>query len=304
MLKLKLYIADLIVDKLSVPELTREVLLGCFDTPPSADMGDIALACFQLSKVLRKSPIAIASELAVIFNEDSNKDIAKVENAGGYLNFFLSDAYRVSLLNQILANGEAYGSNELGKGKTMVIDYSSPNIAKRFHIGHLGTTIIGNSIKLIHRFCGYHTVGINYLGDWGTQYGKLVVAFKKWGNEEDIRRIGIEELNRLYVLYGTKSEEDPQLNDEARAEFAKLEAGDEENLRLWRLFKEISLKEYMKTYELLGISFDSFNGESFYSDKMPAVVEELKAKNLLKLDDGASLVDLEAFHMPPCQVGS
>ena len=238
MLKLKLYIADLIVDKLSVPELNREILLGCFDTPPSADMGDIALACFQLSKILRKSPIIIASELAVIFNEDENKDIAKVENAGGYLNFFLSDAYRVSLLSRILADGEEYGSNEIGKGKTMVIDYSSPNIAKRFHIGHLGTTIIGNSIKLIHRFCGYHTVGINYLGDWGTQYGKLVVAFKKWGNEDDIRRIGIEELNRLYVLYGTKSEEDPQLNDEARAEFAKLEAGDEENLRLWRLFKE------------------------------------------------------------------
>ena len=228
--------------------------------------------------------------------------MAKVENAGGYLNFFLADSYRVSLLAEMLRQGENYGSNEIGKGKTMVIDYSSPNIAKRFHIGHLGTTIIGNSIKLIHRFSGYDTVGINYLGDWGTQYGKLVVSFKKWGDEEVIRREGIEELNRLYVLFGTKAEEDPPLNDEARKEFALLEAGDEENLRLWRLFKEISLKEYMKTYELLGVSFDSFNGESFYSDKMPAVVEELKEKNLLKIDDGASLVDLEAYNMPPCLI--
>lgn len=299
---LKHSIAKTISDILAHSELDENSILDFFDTPPNPEMGDIALACFKLSKLLRKSPMVIAQELSAALSASLPDGVSRVENAGGYLNFFLADSYRVALLSQMLEMGENYGGNKIGEGKTMVIDYSSPNIAKRFHIGHLGTTIIGNSIKLIHRFCGYKTVGINYLGDWGTQYGKLVVSFKKWGNEEAIREIGIEELNRLYVLFGTKAEEDPTLNDEARHEFALLEAGDEENLRLWRLFKEISLKEYMKTYELLGVSFDSFNGESFYSDKMPAVVDELKEKNLLKIDDGASLVDLDEYNMPPCLI--
>ncbi len=302
MTNLKKSIAQKLAQVLNHPELSAEAIQSFFDTPPDPNMGDIALACFKLSKILHKSPMAIASELAETLSDCLPDGVSRIENAGGYLNFFIADSYRVRLLAEILAQGERFGSNELGKGKTMVIDYSSPNIAKRFHIGHLGTTIIGNSIKLIHRFSGFETVGINYLGDWGTQYGKLVVSFKKWGNEEDIRKIGIEELNRLYVLFGTEAEKDPALNDEARHEFSLLESGDEENLRLWRLFKEISLKEYMKTYELLGVSFDSFNGESFYSDKMPAVVEELKEKNLLKIDDGASLVDLEEFNMPPCLI--
>ena len=300
--QLKISIANKISEILASDELSGNDISTFFDTPPNPEMGDIALACFKLSKILKKSPMVIATELAQTLENDCIFGIKKVESAGGYLNFFLDDAYRVSILRSILEKGTQYGSSDIGKGKTMVIDYSSPNIAKRFHIGHLGTTIIGNSIKLIHRFCGYETVGINYLGDWGTQYGKLVVSFKKWGNEDTIREIGIEELNRLYVLYGTEAEKDPSLDDEARKEFAALEAGDEENLRLWRLFKEISLKEYMKTYDLLGVSFDSFNGESFYSDKMPAVVEELKEKNLLKLDDGASLVDLEEYKMPPCLI--
>ena len=300
--QIKKNIADQIVSFYDSANLSLDNILEIFDTPPDPSMGDLALACFKLSKVLRKSPVAIAGELAEAFTDSLPNGIAKIENAGGYLNFFLADSYRVSILRNMLELGTDYGRNEIGKGKTMVIDYSSPNIAKRFHIGHLGTTIIGNSIKLIHQFSGFKTVGINYLGDWGTQYGKLMVSFKKWGSEEKIREIGIEELNRLYVLFGTESEKDPSLNDEARKEFAALEAGDEESLRLWRLFKEISLQEYMKTYELLGVSFDSFNGESFYSDKMPAVVEELKEKNLLKLDDGASLVDLEAYKMPPCLI--
>ncbi|MBR2635325.1 MAG: arginine--tRNA ligase [Clostridia bacterium] len=292
--KLEAYFANPALSAASIPD--------CFDTPPDPAMGDLALACFKLSKILRKSPMAIAEELKKLFSEELPDGIASVVNAGGYLNFFVSDSFRVLLLREMLEAGENYGSSDLGKGKTMVIDYSSPNIAKRFHIGHLGTTIIGNSIKLIHRFCGFDTVGINYLGDWGTQYGKLVISFKKWGSEEAVRKEGIEELNRLYVLFGTEAEKDPSLNDQARHEFSLLESGDPENIRLWKLFKEISLREYMKTYELLGVSFDSFNGESFYSDKMPAVVEELKEKNLLKLDDGASLVDLEAYHMPPCLI--
>jgi len=295
-------IASKIVEYFSKDDLCVENILEIFDTPPDPSMGDLALACFKLSKVLRKSPVVIAGELAEVLSASLPEGVSKIENAGGYLNFFFADSYRVSLLRNMLKQGTDYGKNEIGKGKTMVIDYSSPNIAKRFHIGHLGTTIIGNSIKLIHQFSGYKTVGINYLGDWGTQYGKLMVSFKKWGDEDKIREIGIEELNRLYVLFGSESEKDPSLNDEARKEFAELEAGNEESLRLWRLFKEISLKEYMKTYDLLGVSFDSFNGESFYSDKMPAVVTELKEKNLLKLDDGASIVDLEAYKMPPCLI--
>ena len=302
MTNLKQTLADAISKLINQPDVTAEKITECFDTPPAPEMGDIALACFKLSKLLRKSPMMIAEELSTALSSAPPVGISKIVNMGGYLNFFLADSHRIGILREMLSLGENYGRNEIGKGKTMVIDYSSPNIAKRFHIGHLGTTIIGNSIKLIHRFSGYNTIGINYLGDWGTQYGKLVVSFKKWGNEETIRKVGIEELNRLYVLFGTESEKDPSLNDEARAEFAKLEAGDEENLRLWRIFKEISLKEYMLTYDLLGVSFDSFNGESFYSDKMPAVVDELKEKNLLKIDDGASLVDLEEFHMPPCLI--
>lgn len=296
---LKTHISERIAQTLACEELTAAQIAELFDTPPDPAMGDLALACFKLSKTLRKSPVAIAADLAAALAGDPVPGVAKVENAGGYLNFFIADSYRLQTLQNILAQGENFGSNETGKGKTMVIDYSSPNIAKRFHIGHLGTTIIGNSIKLLHRFSGYHCVGINYLGDWGTQYGKLVVAFKHWGDEA---KLNIDELNRLYVMFGTEAEKDPSLGDEARAEFAKLEAGDEENLRLWRLFKEISLQEYMKTYELLGISFDSFNGESFYSDKMPAVIEELRQKNLMKLDDGASIVDLSEYDMPPCLI--
>ncbi len=299
---IKKTIAKKLCELLDSELITAEAIKDLFDTPPNPEMGDLAFACFQLSKILRKSPVVIAAELSEKITSSPINGVAKAENAGGYLNFYLSDDFRLALLSDMLEKGVDYGRNEIGKGKTMVIDYSSPNIAKRFHIGHLGTTIIGNSIKLIHQFSGFETVGINYLGDWGTQYGKLVVSFKKWGDEETVRRVGIEELNRLYVLFGTEAEKEPSLNDEARKEFSKLEAGDEENLRLWRIFKEISLKEYMQTYDLLGVTFDSFNGESFYSDKMPAVVQELQDKNLLKLDDGASLVDLEKYKMPPCLI--
>ena len=269
---LKRQIAEKIASVAANPALSAETLLDFFDTPPNPEMGDLALACFRLSKVLRKSPVAIASELCEALSQDLPAGIARVENASGYLNFFIADSYRVDQLRSILKAGADFGKNEIGKGKTMVIDYSSPNIAKRFHIGHLGTTIIGHSIKLIHEFSGFHCIGINYLGDWGTQYGKLVVAFKHWGDEEKIRQEGIDELNRLYVLFGTEAEKNPAIQDEAREEFHKLENGDEENLRLWRLFKQISLERYLQTYELLGIHFDSFNGESFYSDKCPPLL--------------------------------
>jgi len=202
----------------------------------------------------------------------------------------------------MLDAGENYGRSEIGRGKRMIIDYSSPNIAKRFHIGHLGTTVIGNSIKKIHAFCGYDCVGINYLGDWGTQYGKLVTAFRRWGDEDKVRCDGIVELERLYVRFGKEFESDPSLADCAREEFAKLEKGDEENTRLWKLFKQISLEKYLETYKLLGISFESYDGESFYHDKMQPVVDELKEKGISKVDAGATIVDLSDYSMPPLMV--
>lgn len=302
MTELKKQISSAICSYFSNIELSEEELCTYFDVPPNPEMGDMALACFKLSKLLRKSPVVIAKELSENLSLDALPSISQIRSEGGYLNFFFRDSFRIKLLKDMLDQGQDYGKNDLGRGKTMVIDYSSPNIAKRFHIGHLGTTIIGNSIKKLHAFSGFRCVGINYLGDWGTQYGKLVVSFKHWGDEKKIREEGIDELNRLYVLFGTESAKDSALEEEARLEFHKLETGDEENLRLWKMFKEISLERYMQTYRLLDIEFDSFNGESFYSDKMPAVIEELREKKLLKIDQGASIVDLEEYNMPPCLI--
>lgn len=222
---------------------------------------------------------------------------------GGYLNFFVSRRYfSEELIERILDKEKIFGSSDEGLGKTVVLDYSSPNVAKPFHIGHLGTTVIGHSIKLLHEFAGYKCVGINYLGDWGTQFGKLIVAYRKWGNREMIEKGGIDQLVSLYVKFHSEAEKDDSLNDLARAEFTKLEHGDEENTELWKWFIDISLKEYSKTYAQLGIEFDSYKGESFYTDKMPAQVELLRKKGLLKIDDGASIVDLEKYNMPPCLI--
>ncbi len=280
--------------------ITENELAEMLEYPPDTTMGDIALPCFKLSRTLRRSPVQIAQLIA-----DNLKDeaIKRVEAVNGYLNISISDAYLVKVLNSdILANGDRYGSADLGKGKTVVLDYSSPNVAKPFHIGHLGTTVIGHSLKKLHEFVGYDCVGINYLGDWGTQFGKMIVAYKKWGDREEINAGGIDKLVELYVKFHHAAEEDPSLNDEARAEFRKLELNDEENISLWKWFIEISVAEYKKTYGQLGIEFDSYKGESFYTDKMPAQVQKLRDMNLLKIDDGASIVDLEEYNMPPCLI--
>ncbi len=271
--------------------------------PPDASMGDIALPCFRLSKLLRKAPPAIASELAADLNGNLPSGIAKAETAGGYLNFTVSDSYyEKSVLPEILQKGENYGKSDVGAGKTVVLDYSSPNVAKPFHIGHLGTTVIGHSLKKLHEFCGYKCIGINYLGDWGTQFGKLIVAYRKWGSEEEIKKEGIDGLVSLYVRFHEEADKDDSLNALARAEFAKLEHNDPENIKLWRRFVDLSLVEYKKTYDQLGITFDSYNGESFYTDKMPEQVEKLRSMGLLKLDDGASVVDLSEYNMPVCLI--
>ncbi len=282
------------------PESMYSDIVASLEYPPDAAMGDLALPCFKFAKLLRKSPVMIAEGLASSLEIEG---IGKIQAVNGYLNFFISNEYLAStLLPEILDRKDMYGSSDEGKGKTVVLDYSSPNVAKPFHIGHLGTTVIGHSLKLLHTFCGYDCVGVNHLGDWGTQFGKLITAFNLWGNREDIENGGIDALVALYVKYHEEAEKDESLNDRAREEFHKLELGDEKNTELWKWFIEISIAEYKKTYAQLGIEFDSYKGEAFYSDKMMPQVEKIREKGLLKIDDGASIVDLSDYNMPPCLI--
>ncbi len=280
--------------------LTKQDILDMFEYPPDSSLGDIAFPCFKLSRILRKAPPVIAKEISESFKSDV---VSKVEAVNGYLNIFVSNDYLVdNVLFKIEEEKEHYGSDDSGKGKVAVFDYSSPNVAKPFHIGHLGTTIIGHSLKMLHKFQGYDCVGINYLGDWGTQFGKLIVAYNLWGNKEKVEKGGVDELVALYVKFHEEAEKDESLNQRAREEFTKLEHHDDTNISLWKWFVELSLAEYKKTYKQLGIEFDSYKGESFYTDKMPAQIEILREKNLLKIDDGASIVDLSEYNMPPCLI--
>ena len=283
--------------------LDEEKISQMFEYPPDEKMGDIALPCFKLSKSLRMAPVAISQKISDELSKSQFEDIDHIETVNGYLNIYIKNKYySENVLNNVLDSKEKYGSFDIGTGKTVVLDYSSPNVAKPFHIGHLGTTVIGHSLKKLHEFAGYKCVGINHLGDWGTQFGKLIVAYNLWGNKEEIEKNGIDALVSLYVRFHSEAEKNPELNDRARAEFTKLEHFDEDNIKLWKWFIDISIEEYKKTYKQLDIEFDSYCGESFYSDKMPSVIEELKQKNLLKIDDGASVVDLEEYKMPPCLI--
>ncbi|MGI6569782.1 MAG: arginine--tRNA ligase [Caldicoprobacterales bacterium] len=299
-----MYNAKLEISKLLgplVPGLETRQIYDMLEIPPNPDMGDLALPCFKLSKTLRKSPVQIAQELASAIPQ--NEHVNKVESLSGYLNFFLNrDKFTGSILTYILKAGASFGASDLGKGKNIVIDYSSPNIAKPFHVGHLRSTSIGNSLYRIFEFMGYNCIGINYLGDWGTQFGKLIAAYKKWGNEQAVQEGLINELVALYVKFHQEAEKDPALDEEARQWFVRLEQGDPEARRLWQWFIDISLKEYHKIYELLGVSFDSYNGESFFNDKMQPVIQELQDKGLLKESQGAMIVDLEEEGMPPCLI--
>ncbi|MBE6565776.1 MAG: arginine--tRNA ligase [Ruminococcaceae bacterium] len=289
-------------------QLNAQDVAAMLEYPPDSNMGDLAFPCFKLSKVLRRSPVQIAAAMTELLNDAA---IDTVEAVNGYLNIKISNTYLAqSVLPEILDKKENYGAQEFGKGKTVVLDYSSPNLAKPFHIGHLGTTVIGHSIKKLHEFAGYRCVGINYIGDWGTQFGKLIVAYKKWGNREEVENGGVDALVDLYVRINNAisgNEEigivaDPSLADEARAEFHKMEMGDEENLALWRWLVKLSIKANDKIYQQLGITFDSYKGESSYTEDMPAQVAKLREMGLLKIDDGASLVDLSEYGMPPCLI--
>ena len=304
MLYIKKIISEKIEEKVrsAYPEaeIGADTIEQMLEYPPDAKMGDLALPCFKLSKTLRNAPPRIAAAIADGFDCPC---VERAEALNGYFNLYLDGNYMArKVLLEISEKKEKYGAPSLGDGKVVVLDYSSPNVAKPFHIGHLGTTVIGHSLKRLHEFAGYKCVGINYLGDWGTQFGKLIVAYRMWGNKELIEEGGIDKLVELYVKFHAEAEKDASLNDKAREEFHKLEQGDEENIALGQWFVEISLAEYQKTYKQLGIEFDSYKGESFYTDKMPAQVQKLRDMGLMKIDDGASIVDLEEYGMPPCLI--
>ena len=296
----KIEIAKLLA---AAAEISVEDAAAAVEIPAKKEMGDFAYPCFRLAKVFRKAPPMIAAEL--IEKIEKPAFIARMQVVGAYINFFVDKSvYAEQVLSAVLEQKESYGKSDMGAGKTVVIDYSSPNIAKPFHVGHLRSTVIGNAIYKIHEELGYHCEGINHLGDWGTQFGKLIVAYKKWGSKEAVEKDGIQELMRIYVKFHDEAEKHPELkmDDEARLWFVKMQEGDEEALTLWKWFYDISIKEFERVYEMLGVKFDAYTGESFYNDKMDAVVQELKDKNLLKESEGAMIVDLEDKNMPPCLI--
>lgn len=284
----------------SIEQLSWTEIMDNLEYPPEPHMGDLALPCFKLSRVMRKSPMAIADSLVDSLDIDV---VERCESKSGYLNIFIKKEYLVNnVLKTIVEKKEETGKSNEYAGKTVCLDYSAPNIAKPFHIGHLRSTVIGHAIRRLHEFRGYKCVGINHLGDWGTQFGKLIVAYKNWSSKKAVEEKGTEELVRIYVKFHEEAEKDPSLNDLARQWFARLENKDEDAMELWKWFKKISLIDIEKTYKVLDITFDSYAGESFYYDKTQPIVERLKERNLLIESDGAMIVNLEEYNMPPCLI--
>ena len=287
--------------KNQVKDLSLEEIVSLIEIPPNKEMGDYAFPCFKLAKVYKKSPNMIAEDLSQQIN--TTDEISKVVNLGGYVNFFINkSSLAKTVIENVLTQKEKYGHSNLGEGKTVVIDFSSPNIAKPFHIGHIRTTVIGNALHKIYSSQGYKTERINHLGDYGTQFGKLIVAFKNWGSKEEVEKEPIKELLKLYVKFHDEAEKDPSLEDKAREYFTKLENNDKEAKELWQWFRDESLKEFERVYKLLDIQFDSYAGESFYSDKMDRVINIIKDKGILKESQGTNIVDLEEFNMPPALI--
>ncbi|HCX52646.1 MAG TPA: arginine--tRNA ligase [Bacillus sp. (in: Bacteria)] len=279
-------------------QLEKNKLLLMIEKPKFENMGDMAFPCFELAKTLRRPPHNIAAELA---SKIQYPLFEKVESVNGYVNVFLNKQKVSSIvIKKVLSDKNHYGDLNIGNDQVITIDFSSPNIAKPFSMGHLRSTVIGNALALISEKCGYRSIRINHLGDWGTQFGKLIVAYKKWGREEDVKQQPIKELLKLYVKFHDESEKDSQLVDDARLWFKKLEDGDEEATKLWVWFREESLKEFSRIYELMGIQFDSYQGEAFYNDKMDRVVQILGEMNLLEESEGAQIVPLD--ELPPCLI--
>ncbi|WP_106010545.1 arginine--tRNA ligase [Clostridium luticellarii] len=281
-------------------DLQLDFIKGLIEIPPKPEMGDYAFPCFQLAKNLKKSPNIIAQELK---DKIKRNYFEKVEDKGPYVNFFVDKGtFTKDVLTNVLEQGDKYGSSSVGRDKNIVVEYSSPNIAKPFHVGHLFSTSIGNSLYKMMSFEGYNCTRINHLGDWGTQFGKLIVAYKKWCNVHELHKNPIKELLRIYVKFHEEAEKDPDLNEEGRLHFKRLEDGCSEEVELWKKFKELSLREFKKVYTLLGVDFDSYAGESFYTDKMDAVIDEIDKKGLLVESNGAKVVMLDKYNMPPCIV--
>nr|MDD6335594.1 arginine--tRNA ligase [bacterium] len=275
--------------------------LSFLETPPQPELGDAALPCFKLARTMRKAPPAIAAQLAEELSAQPFEGLKCVKAVGGYINFYADGAWLArQVLGHIVDTRDCLGQSDAGQGKTVCIDYSSINIAKRFHIGHLSTTLIGAALYRIYKRRGWQAVGINHLGDWGTQFGKMIAAFRRWGSREDVEARGIDALLELYVRFDREAQEDPVLAEEGRACFLAMEEGDEDALSIFNWFKELTLADAQRVYKRLGIVFDSYAGESFYTDKMGPVVEELKQKGLLVESQGAQVVDLSQWNMPPC----
>ena len=288
-----------IAQKIAAEGLSEEDIYAAIALPPNSEMGDYALPCFKFAKVLRKSPALIAQDIAANYPVD--EVIERAEAVNGYVNFTINkSALARETIDEVLAKGERYGSSDEGAGKTICIDYSSVNIAKPFHIGHLSTTAIGGALYKIFNFLGYKAVGINHLGDYGTQFGKLICAYKHWGNREEVQTGGIHAINDLYVRFNSEATE--EMEHEAREYFRLIESGDKEANELFDWFKDLTLEYVKGIYKKLNVTFDSYAGERFYTDKMGSVIDELREKGLLKESSGAQIVDLEPYGMPPCLI--
>lgn len=292
-------IADILAPH--IEGLERDEILPMIEVPADSSKGDYAFPCFKLAKIMRKAPPMIAKGIAEAI--EGEEMFQKVESVNAYVNMFMSKAeFAGNVVKEVLEKDKDFGRSGMGAGRTVIVEYSSPNIAKPFHIGHIRSTVIGNSIYKIYDFLGYDTIRINHLGDYGTQFGKMICAYRKWGNKEDVIREPIKSLLSYYTKFHEEAEKDPSLEDEARAIFVRLENGEPEEVELWQWFRDESLREFNRVYDMLGITFDSYNGESFYSDKMPAVVQELKDKGLLVEDNGAQIVKLDQFDLPPALI--
>ncbi|NMA49489.1 MAG: arginine--tRNA ligase [Tissierellia bacterium] len=292
-------VVDIISEAVHV--LDRDSINELVEIPPTYDMGDYAFPTFKLAKEFRKSPNMIAEELAEKFSQ--SELFASIEAKGSYVNFFINrEMLAKSVIEDVIEQKDRYGSSDLGGNRKVLVEFSSPNIAKPFHIGHIRTTVIGNSLAKIYDFLGFDVVKINHLGDYGTQFGMLISAYKKWGDREIIEQNPIKELLALYIKFNDEADKNETLRDEARYWFKKLENKDPEAIELWEWIRKISLKEFNRVYDLLNISFDSFTGESFYSDKMPSALEEMKQKGIVEESEGALIVDLEEYDMPPALI--
>lgn len=290
-----------------VEGLSQEEILGMLEIPQDKKMGDYAFPCFRLAKTMRKAPALIAQTIAQALADGDAAEVdhffAKVENVNAYVNMFLSrETFVAQVTGAVAEQKEKYGSSDVGKNRTVIVEFSSPNIAKPFHIGHIRSTVIGNAIYKLYDFLNYDTVRINHLGDYGTQFGKMITAYRRWGNREDVVKEPIKTLLSYYVKFHEEAEKDPSLEDEARDTFTKLEHGAKEETELWQWFRDESLKEFNRVYKMLGIEFDSYAGESFYSDKMGRVLDELKEKKLMVESEGAQIVDLSQYDLPPALI--